>query len=74
MIEEGIACDGLRGAIYPLDEEERLAEAILLQVASCLPQQGLVSLVSLGDIELCHLGKGGLGLVYASLVEEALAP
>jgi len=30
MIEEGIACDGLRGAIYPLDEEERLAEAILL--------------------------------------------
>jgi len=30
MIKQGMACDGLRGAVYPLDEEERLAEAILL--------------------------------------------
>ena len=74
MIEERRACDGLRSAIYPLDEEERLAEAILLQEATCLPQQGLVSLVSVGGIELCHFRKGGLGLVYTSLVEEALAP
>ena len=30
MVDEGMVCYGLRGAIYPLDEEERLAEAILL--------------------------------------------
>jgi len=30
MVEQGMACYGLRGAVYPLDEEERLAEAILL--------------------------------------------